>query len=161
MIYPDKKLGVSAAVFFLTIFQNPYLSHSNGNNRLADYKNSMDMRRLKMLLAGSLVVILSGCTKYEIPKPECPDNLPAGVSFATDVQPIFDQNCVMCHGGGQAPNLSPGWSHDELVDGGYVDTDFPCSSLIYEKLIGSHDGRASEEEILTILGWINEGAEDN
>jgi hypothetical protein len=161
MIYPHKKIGASAIVFFLTISQNPYLSHSNGNNRLADYKNSMDMRRLMMLLTGSLVVILSGCTKYEIPKPECPENLPAGVSFSADVQPIFDQNCVMCHGGGQSPNLSLGWSYDELTAGGYLDTDFPCSSLIYETLTGTHQGRASDEDILTILGWINEGAEDN
>jgi hypothetical protein len=28
MIYPDKKLIQSALIFFLTIFQNTYLSHS-------------------------------------------------------------------------------------------------------------------------------------
>lgn len=119
------------------------------------------MRRMLMILAGSMVVILTGCSKYEIPKPDCPEGLPTSVSFASDVQTIFDQRCVACHGGGQAPNLSPGWSYDELIDGGYIDTDFPCSSLIYEKLTGSHDGRASEEEIKTILGWISEGAQDN
>lgn len=119
------------------------------------------MRRLKIILTGSLIMILSGCTKYEIPKPECPENLPANVSLSGDVQPIFDQSCVACHGGSQSPNLSPGWSYDELIDGGYVDTDFPCSSILYETLTGSHDGRASEDEMLTILGWMDEGAEDN
>ena len=119
------------------------------------------MRRLMMIVTGSLIVILTACTKYEIPKPDCPENLPTSVSFANDVQPIFDQKCVACHGGSQTPTLSPGWSYDELTGGGYVDTDFPCSSVIYEKLNGSHAGRASEDEILTILGWISEGAQDN
>jgi len=119
------------------------------------------MRRLMIILVGSLIMILSGCTKYEIPKPPCPENLPTNVSFNTDVQAIFDKSCVMCHGGGQVPTLLPGWSYDELIDGGYVDTEFPCSSLLYEKLTGNHTGRASDEEILTILGWISEGAQDN
>ena len=118
------------------------------------------MRRLIMLLTGSLIVILAACTKYEIPKPPCPEDLPTNVSYSGDVQPIFDANCVMCHSGGQSPDLSPDWSYDELVPE-YVDTDFPCSSLLYETLTGSHTGRASEDEVLTILGWIDEGAEDN
>jgi len=118
------------------------------------------MRRLMMLLTGSLIVILSACTKYEIPKPPCPEDLPTGVSFASDVQPIFDANCVMCHSGGQSPDLSPGWSYDELNDGGYVDTDFPCSSHLYTKLSEGHNS-PTDEELLTILGWIDEGAEDN
>jgi len=119
------------------------------------------MRRLLKILTASLIVILAACTKYEIPKPPCPENLPTSVSYSGDVQTIFDQKCVTCHSGGQSPNLSPGWSYDELIDGEYVDTDFPCSSLLYETLTGSHDGRATEDEILTILGWIDEGAEDN
>ena len=118
------------------------------------------MRRL-MILTGSLIVILAACTQYEIPAPECPEDLPTGLSYAADVQPLFDQSCVMCHSGGQAPDLSEGWSFDELIDGEYVDTDFPCSSYLYEILIGSHADRVTEDEVLTILGWIDEGAEDN
>jgi len=113
-----------------------------------------------MILAG-FFVILAACTKYEIPKPPCPENLPTGVSFATDVQPIFDQRCVACHSGGQSPDLRAGYSYDELIDGGYVDLDFICSSKIYETLTGSHADRIEEDEVLTILGWIDEGAEDN
>jgi hypothetical protein len=123
------------------------------------------MRRLLMILTGSMLVILAACTKYEIPKPPCPEDLPTGVSYSADVQPIFDANCVMCHSGAQSPDLSPDWSYDELIDGTdsngnpYVDTDFPCSSGLYEKLSAGHN--AEEEDILTILGWIDEGAEDN
>jgi hypothetical protein len=119
------------------------------------------MRRLIFIMTGSLILFLSGCTKYQIPKPECPEEVPVDVSFAGDVQTIFDSNCLVCHAGGQSPDLSPGWSRDELIDGGYVDTDFPCSSRIYEVFSGSHGDRANEEEILTILGWIYEGALDN
>ena len=118
------------------------------------------MRRLT-ILAGSMIVILASCTQYEIPAPECPEDLPTNVSYSADVQPIFDANCVMCHSGGQSPDLRPDWSYDELIDGGYVDTDFPCSSKLYEILTGSHDGRATDEEELIILGWMDEGAEDN
>ena len=119
------------------------------------------MRRLIMGLTGLLIMILSGCTKYEIPKPECPEDLPTGVSFASDVQAIFDKSCVMCHSGGQAPDLSPGWAYDELMDGDYVDTDSPCSSSLYTKLAEGHNNVPTEEELLTILGWIDEGAKDN
>ena len=118
------------------------------------------MRRLLKILAGSLVV-LAACTKYEIPKPPCPEDLPTGVSYAADVQSIFDSNCVMCHSGAQSPDLRPDWSYDELIDGGYIDTDFPCSSLLYETLTGSHGDRIEDDQVLTILGWIDEGAEDN
>ncbi len=119
------------------------------------------MRRWIILLTGSLIVILAACTKYEIPKPPCPEDLPTNVSYSGDVQTIFDASCVMCHSGGQSPDLRPDWSYDELIDGGYVDTDFPCSSYIYEILTGSHSDRVTEDEVLTILGWIDEGAQDN
>ncbi len=106
-------------------------------------------------------MILSGCTKYEIPAPECPEDLPTDVSYGGDVQPIFDQNCLSCHSGGQSPDLSPGWSYDELIDGDYVDIDFPCESVLIQVFSGSHDGRATEDEILTMIGWIDEGAQNN
>jgi hypothetical protein len=82
-------------------------------------------------------------------------------TFTADIQPIFNKNCIACHSGNQSPDLSEGWSHEELIDGGFVDTDFPCESAIYQLFSGSHDGRATEEEVLMILGWIQNGAQDN
>jgi hypothetical protein len=121
----------------------------------------MNMRRVIFLLACMGVLSLSECAKYQIPKPECPEDVPTDVSFSGDIQPIFNNSCVVCHGGGQAPDLSPGWAYEELIDGGYVDTDFPCESGIYQVFSTTHGDRATEEEILTILGWIYEGARDN
>lgn len=111
-------------------------------------------------MTGLMILILSGCSNYEIPAPECPQGT-TGVSYSGDIQPIFNSNCISCHSGNQAPDLSDGWSHEELVDGGYVDTDFPCESSLYDVFSGTHSGRVSDEELLLILGWIQEGAQDN
>jgi len=119
------------------------------------------MRRVIYILTGSLILILSGCSKYEIPAPEYPDGIPTDISFSGDIQPFFDNSCVMCHSGGQSPDLSAGWSYEEIIDGGYVDTDDPLASPLYGIFSGTHDGRATNHEVLSILGWIIEGAENN
>lgn len=119
------------------------------------------MRREILFLAGFLLLVVAGCTKYEIPAPELPEGIPADVSYSADVQPIFDAKCVSCHGGATSPDLTRDWSYDELIDGDYVNTDDPLESPLYQIFLGTHDGRATEEEVLTILGWIVEGAEDN
>jgi len=119
------------------------------------------MKRLMLLLTGFLIIILSACSHYEIPAPECPDG-ETGMSFSGDIQPIFDQRCVACHAGTQSPDLTTGWSYDELIDGGYVDVDFPCESRLHQVIyVEGHYDNSTEEEKLKILGWIQEGAQDN
>jgi len=118
------------------------------------------MRRLIFVLTGAFLLILSACTKYTIPTPPCPEG-DMTAKFSADIQAIFDNNCIVCHSGGQSPTLTAGWAYDELIDGGYVDTEFPCESVVYQVFSGSHDGRATDDEILQILGWIQDGAQDN
>jgi hypothetical protein len=118
------------------------------------------MRRAIIMVAGALIVVLSGCTKYTIPTPPCPDG-DTTAKYSSNIQPIFNSKCISCHSGNQSPDLSDGWSYDELISGGYVDTDFPCESILYQKFFGSHSGRASDDEVLQILGWIQDGAQDN
>jgi len=118
------------------------------------------MRRVMILLTGVLILSLSGCSKHTIPVPPCPDGT-LGLSYSADIQPIFNSSCIACHSGNQSPDLSDGWSFDELTDGGYMDTDFPCESGLYQIFSGTHSGRASDEEVLDILGWIQDGAQDN
>ena len=115
------------------------------------------MRRLILPVTCILVLSLFACEKYIIPTPD----IPVDISFSTQIQPIFDANCVGCHSGGMDPDLRPGESYDALIDGGYVNTDDPESSELYTKLRGTHDSRATEEEKLTILQWITEGALNN
>jgi hypothetical protein len=119
------------------------------------------MKRLKLLLTGFLFLMLLGCTKETLPV-NCPSGT-SGMSFSNDIQPIFDQNCAACHVGNVAPDLSPGWAYDELTDGGYVDdpSGAPCETALYQVFQGTHSGRASEEDVLKILGWIQDGANDN
>ena len=68
----------------------------------------------------------------------------------------------MCHSGSQAPDLSAGSSYQELTDGGYIaDPEDACESILYQVFQGTHGSRATEEEILMILGWIQDGAPAN
>jgi len=120
-----------------------------------------DMRIAIKILPVLVILFLWGCSDYIIPAPEYPEGIPEGVSYSGDVQPIFDQQCLTCHAGGQSPALTADWSYDELIDGGYVNTDEPLESALYTIFSGTHAGRASEEETLVFLGWIIEGAENN
>jgi len=119
------------------------------------------MKRACYILAAVLFTIVAACTKYQIPAPECPEGR-SGMSFSNDIQPIFNNKCVSCHAGNQPPDLSDGWSYEELMDGDYVsEAEFACESSLYQVFSGTHSGRVTEEELLEILGWIQEGAKDN
>jgi mono/diheme cytochrome c family protein len=102
-----------------------------------------------------------------------------GVSFASDVQPIFDASCVGCHGpGGNAGlDLSAGASWANLVDVPSAETQLlrvhpsePDSSWLYLKMTGAHDGVGSvmppsgplpTATLDLVRTWIEEGALDN
>lgn len=114
------------------------------------------------------------------------DELVAGfeppVSFAADVQPIFDSNCTSCHSGSNAPRelrLEPELAWVNLVD---VDSDEqpavkrvlagdPANSYLFQKItnapgislnpmpLGSFP--MTQPEIDTIEAWIEQGALDN
>ena len=92
----------------------------------------------------------------------------AGVSFAKDVQPIFDAKCVACHPVSYPYlDLRPGRSYDELVrvsaltrpafervlpgrpELSYLLTHPPDPSLV---------GLLTDEERDLIARWIEEGA---
>ena len=76
------------------------------------------MRRLALLFAGVLIALATGCEKYIIPPPVIEE----GVSYAEQVQPVFDDKCVSCHSGGMDPDLRPEESYEFLTTNGYVDT---------------------------------------
>lgn len=100
------------------------------------------------------------------------------VSYATDVQPIFDASCVGCHGaGGNAGlDLRAGSSHGNLVEVVAtessllrVDPGSPPDSWLYLKMTGQHDvgdmmppgGGLGSDTIDLVRVWIEEGALDN
>ena len=107
-----------------------------------------------------LLVFTSGCyyDQVYIPEPE------GDVSYSTDMQPFFDASCVSCHNGGGIPlNLSPGESYNALINGNYVNTANPASSLLYTKIDtgGSMESYSTATNTATTLLWIEQGAKDN
>ncbi|MCK4920312.1 MAG: hypothetical protein KAS71_04650, partial [Bacteroidales bacterium] len=82
------------------------------------------------------------------------------VSFETDLLTIFDNNCILCHGGTISPDLRAEFAYYSIIDN-YISED-PESSGIYTKLLeSSHGSYASETDKQLILMWIQQGAKNN
>jgi hypothetical protein len=110
-----------------------------------------------LFLAGA--ALFASCEKYayevETIDPEEP------VLFQTQIQPIFTNNCVVCHKGTRNPDLREGNSYADLSGGGYVT--LPAeSSRLYTKITGgSHVSYTIDTEKQLILAWIKQGAQNN
>lgn len=89
------------------------------------------------------------------------------ISFASDVRPIFENNCSICHPDiVPSPDLRSGSAYGSLIGGGYVNTDEPESSILYQRLIGNPSvmppsGSLPPGDINTVLSWIQQGAQNN
>lgn len=106
----------------------------------------------------------------EAPKPTEAPAAAAAVSFAKDVQPIFEQNCVKCHGG--SDGIKGGLSlktYDDLMKGGkdgqvIAPGDAANSMLVQaitEGKMPKRGTRLAQEKIDTIAAWVNAGAQNN
>jgi hypothetical protein len=103
--------------------------------------------------------VLASCEKYTFTPPAVDPNNPW--SFQTDIQPIFNSNCVSCHAGTTAPDLREGKSYSYLTKNGYL-SDPAESSKLYSKMISSgHLSRSSEADRLKVLYWLQQGAQNN
>ena len=107
----------------------------------------------------AIIIVLSACEKVVFQPPDIP--VPDSISYSLEIQPIWDDKCVSCHGGQRDPDLSPGVSHAALMDGGYINTSDPAASNLMTKLYGSHNSRATLSEKVLIQEWITKGAKDN
>lgn len=116
-------------------------------------------RGLVVCVIFAAFAIFSACEKYKFTPPEVDPNAPW--SLSTDIQPIFNSNCVSCHGGAIAPDLREGRSHEALTEGGYVETPGESSRLYTMLNEPSHEAKTTETEKLMILYWIEQGAENN
>lgn len=110
-----------------------------------------------LVLAGA--ALLASCEKYayevETIDPEEP------VLFQTQIQPIFTNNCVVCHKGARNPDLRDGNSYASLSGGGYVALPAESSRLYTKILEGSHASFTIDIEKQLILAWIKQGAQNN
>jgi hypothetical protein len=90
-------------------------------------------------------------------------------SFKTDILPIFDAKCALCH------KQDTGWnatSYEKATTSGDSKTIIipkdSVNSILAKKIHGLGEGllmppggKLSDEEILLILNWINAGAPNN
>jgi mono/diheme cytochrome c family protein len=124
-----------------------------------------------------MAVALAGCTDQgeSVVTPPPDDQTPA-VSFANDIQPIFDANCVGCHGAGASGGLDlrAAGSRAALVNvpaAGYTGTRVvpgdPLVSILYRKLQGDPTTGARmpfggaalpPAQVQLVHDWIEQGA---
>lgn len=120
------------------------------------------MKKSLLLIIGLFIIIFTSC-EYKIVEPifvELPDE---PVSFVEDVEPFLYSKCgSSCHET-LSPVLTIGNSYASLINGGYINTEDPASSEIYEKVSSGHHSSnpLSSEEMAYLLKWIEEGALDN
>jgi hypothetical protein len=113
-----------------------------------------------------LIFSLSSCYYNEVIE----ENLPPieDVSYAFDIQPIWNQSCIACHPTLEPPDLTEGNSYNALMSmpGSIVPGDAEGSELL-EMLKGGGDnpmppgGSIGQANINLIESWINQGALDN
>lgn len=131
------------------------------------------MKKLSFILIIVVVPFLLQSCFYDN-SPTNVEPLPTNVSFSQDVQVIFDTRCVSCHNGDAAsnsPDLSPGNAFNMLVNGNrdYVIPSDPDNSILVKAIRGGEDGISkmppsgslTDNQINTIVQWINEGAPNN
>lgn len=133
-------------------------------------RNIFNMKKSKMKFSWDLVcillvlVFLSSC-KWETIEPvevELPP-IDQPISFANDIQPIFNSKCTGCHPSMGGLDLTAANSYNELINSGLVNTTTAAESEIYTKPDphGNHSGKYSVTEAALLLRWIEEGAQNN
>lgn len=121
------------------------------------------MNALKILgfIMVSMLVLNTGCY-YDTILPPVVDQ---EVSYSNDMQPFFNAKCVACHtaGSGVPLALDEGDSYDNLINGGYINTDDPSASSLYVKITPgqSMEQYATDTERALTLAWIEQGALNN
>ncbi len=135
------------------------------------------MKSLAKLLLSLLFIftVFQSCEKDQGPLVIKPPRASGDtvISFANDIQPIFDQYCVECHNQSHPfLDLRPYYSYNELLHTGnrapYVDIVDPSLSYIVGRLSGTILPRmppdpplVSQGNIDTLMIWIRQGAKDN
>ncbi len=119
-------------------------------------------------VSASLILTLSltGCYYDEVLDIEIP---PTGnVSYRTDIQPIFNAQCVVCHDGTLNPDLREGTSYNfiTITDPSMVVPNDADGSELYQRLIGVGNlmppsSALPNTTISLVRDWINQGAFNN
>jgi hypothetical protein len=101
------------------------------------------------------------------PTPTTSEN--AQVSFSADVLPVFETRCQRCHGPGRAEmglrldsyaDVVSGSSHGPVIVPGSADASY-LVDLIVSGSMPYGSAKLPEDEIQTIIDWVDAGAPDN
>lgn len=137
--------------------------------------NMRNLSALALLLVAIIGLACSTNTENLVTEPDDNDeNEPIEqISYADDVQPIFDRSCAGCHGNSGGVNLTSfsrlmGSVGNNYSDNVVVPGDADASGLV-DKIepnpqFGNRmptGGSLTPTEIQTIRTWINQGAENN
>jgi len=94
---------------------------------------------------------------------------PSGVSFANDIQPILNANCIKCHGVERVKegldlqtydNLMAGSNNGSVIEPGNASGSY-LVELINNGKMPNRGDHLSAEDIKLIEDWINQGALNN
>ena len=135
------------------------------------------MRNIKKAMVYTLVTMsilfIAGCYKATTlyPNPDDVTLVNKDVSLASDIIPVFSQNCAIsgCHvSGGTSPDLTASKAYNSLINGGFVNTADPKSSKIFLRLTGKLtpamplNATTNPSNInALVLTWITQQAKNN
>ena len=119
-----------------------------------------------MMITVSLMA--TSCYYDEMP-PEAVIIIPETVSYSTDIQPLWNQDCISCHKpNATAPDLTAANSYSALTAGNkYVIPGNAVGSKLHKSLVGDGaaimptSGKWSDSKIALVDKWINAGALNN
>lgn len=122
------------------------------------------LKRIRQIFVALAIIAaiegFSSCEKYSYTEPKVDANITW--HFQTDIQPIFNSNCVTCHGGSRFPDLRSGKSYLALTKAGLLTLPGETSGLYVQITTqADHIPRTTSTEKLKILNWINQGALNN
>ncbi len=110
---------------------------------------------------------LTGCYKdYILPETVAdPDGPPQFVSYSTELAPLFNSSCAKagCHvSPSRKPYLNTDISYNQIVNGGFVNTAVPKSSILYMIINGEmKEFIPSAADRQKVYDWIRNGAPNN
>ena len=124
---------------------------------------NQNVRRTRVILAAAILIIalagFASCEKDYFTPPAVDPNYEWKLS--EDIQPIFNSNCITCHGGTTSPDLREGKSFNSLTKGGYVTPPDETCRLYTKITSSSHVSRTTDTEKQKILYWIKQGPKNN
>ena len=121
------------------------------------------LKRIRQIFVALVLIAavegFSSCEKYSYT--ERPVDPNTTWHFQADIQPIFDSNCITCHGGVQAPDLRTGKSYLSLTKGGFVKAPGELSRLYIQMNSSGHSSKSTSSDKFKVLYWINQGSLNN